>query len=381
MGMTSTRIRVLFINHTSIIGGAETNLLNVLRFADRGGFQPVGVLLPADGPLASEVRKLGVPVGFIRYHAFQWHNPLRYIQTLVQLAEWMWRSRADVIHLNHPWLVEHVVLAGYLLHKPVVCHTRSLLDPQFVLQHRRWFDRASAIVAVSNAVKCSGNQLGLSDQLVLVYDGIDLFRFQSPSDRAVLLQMLSLHEEVPLVGFCGRIVPEKGPEDLIQAVPVVLRSMPDIHIVFCGTDDENGAHIERLKQQAQHLGIAKHTHFIGFRQDVEHVLAAFDVLVLPSRRSVPEGLPLSVVEGLAAGCLVVATPNGGVPEVIHHGETGFLVESEDPGALAASILETLTLPDSEQERIRRTGKKLVATQFSIERQVTQLGQIYRGLVS
>jgi len=373
--------KVLYINHTSAIGGAETNLLNILRFAKQGDFQPVGVLLPDNGPLADAVRRLGIPVGFITYHAFRWRNPFRYVQTISQLAKWIQRTHADVIHLNHQWLIEHVVLAGSLSRRPVVCHTRNYPDADFIHHHKRWFNRADALLFVSQAVVSGYRELELPFRRAeIIHDGIDLRRFSNSKSKTELRRMIDLPLSGPIIGFCGRIVPEKGPEDLIEAAPTIIRQESDAQIVFCGADDSGGAYVARLKRKANDLGVEDRSLFIGFRHDVENVLAAFDVLVLPSRQSMPEGLPLSILEGLAAGCLVVATPNSGVPEVIQSGKTGFLVEAENPEALAAGILHALTLPESEKERIRRAGRERVISEFSIERQVDQLGRLYRELL-
>ena len=100
------KVRVLFINEASFIGGAETNLLSILKTASEASFEPVAVLLPEHGPLADKVGELGIPVGFIDYHRFSLRNPVRYLQTLWRLVSLVCRTQPDVIHLNHQWLVE-----------------------------------------------------------------------------------------------------------------------------------------------------------------------------------------------------------------------------------------------------------------------------------
>ncbi len=375
-------IRVLFINHSTIIGGAETNLLNIIRYAPIGGYEPVGVLLPDDGPLAVEVRTLGLPVGLIRYHAFHWRNPLRYAQTMFQLISWIRRTRPAVIHLNHQWLSGHIVQAGIMTRVPVVCHIRNYLDEAFVHAQRRWLIRARAIIVVSKAVQHRALDLGLpKNRIRLIFDGADLRRFQNTQSLLPAKSAEQRGKNGWVVGFSGRIVLEKGPEDLIRAIPLILASVPNVRFCFLGEDRDGGAFIEHLKTMASRLGVGQHVHFLGFRQDVESVLADFDVLVIPSRSSMPEGLPLTALEGLAVGCLVVATVNSGLPEVIRDGETGFLVPPDDPEALAAGIVKVLTLSEGEQRRLKRAGREVVVGQFSIEQQVTRLGQLYREVVS
>ena len=176
-------------------------------------------------------------------------------------------------------------------------------------------------------------------------------------------------------------MPEKGPEDLIAAIPAVLQSVAGAHFLFVGVDQMNGAYIRELKAQARRLGVAEHVAFSGFRHDIENVLPALDVLTLPSRRAMREGLPLSALEGLAAGCLLVATPNSGLPEAVRDGETGFLVEPESPQALANGIIKALALSSTEGEQMRQRSRQLVEKQFSLRQQVRQLGDLYREVAA
>lgn len=366
--------RVLFVNHGAIIGGAETNLLSILKHAPTGDFEPVGVLLPNDGPLRTEVRKLGIDVGRISYHAFNWRNPFRYAQTMAQLVSWIRHTRPAAIHLNHQWLVSHVVQAGIITRTPVVCHTRNYLDAGFVGSQRRWLDRSQAIVAESQITQQRALALGLPQERVrLIYNGIDLDRFGTLSSTN------KDRRQYPVVGFSGRIVPEKGPEDLIRAMPFILERVPTARLCFLGQDQESGAYVEQLKSIVTQLGIEQSVAFLGFRPDIENVLKDFDVLAVPSRPTMPEGLPLSAIEGLAAGCIVVATPNSGIPEAIRDGETGFLAEPENPLALAQAIIRALTMPPQERTHIRHNGRKLMQERFSIERQVAGLGKLYQEL--
>lgn len=370
-------MRVLFVNHGAIIGGAETNLLNILKYAPEGGFEPVGVLVPHDGPLVAEVRKLGIDVGQISYHAFHWRNPFRYTQTLAQLVIWIRRTRPAVIHLNHQWLISHIVQAGIITRTPVVCHTRNYLDESFVHSQRRWLGRAQAIVVESKAVKQRSQELQLpEDRLKLIYNGADVDRFYH-AKSAANLSSRNQNRTGPIVGFSGRIVPEKGPEDLIMAIPLVLREVPSARFCIVGEDQDKGLFVKHLKSIAAELDVKQSVEFLGFRSDVEKLLRDFDVLAIPSRTSMSEGLPLTALEGLAAGCLVVATPNSGIPEVILHNETGFLVTSDDPESLAQGVIRALTLPDFAAEGLRQAGQDLVMRRFTIQRQVIELGQLFR----
>jgi glycosyltransferase involved in cell wall biosynthesis len=378
-------MRVLFVNHGALIGGAETNLLNILRFCDRGGFEPVGLLLPGKGPLASQVHNLGIDVGEINYYGLSWLNPIRYGSTLFQLVSWIRRTRPSIIHLNHQWLVSHIVQAGIVTGTPVVCHTRNYLDERFVDMQRRWLHKSQALIVESQAVLMRACALGLPPERIhLVHNGIDPKRFSADAlsnSQEPNAKWRSGSHNGPLIGFSGRIVPEKGPEDLIHAIPQVLQYWPTARFLFLGSDQQQGAYLQRLQRLSEELGIQRQVEFLGFQNNPENWLMRFDVLVIPSRSTMPEGLPLTALEGLAAGCLVVATPNSGIPELIREGETGFLVKFDDAQALANGIVTALNLSQNEASKLRSAGRNLIEEKFSIAGQVAKLGQIFKTLTA
>lgn len=373
-------MRILFVNHSSKIGGAETNLLNILRFAPTGGFTPVAVLLPSDGPLKSCVNDLGLKVGIIDYHAFRWRNPLKYAKTITQLITWIRQTHPDVIHLNHQWLVSHIVQVGILTKTPVVCHTRNYLDETFVRWQQRWLTNAQAIIVESQAVEQRAIDLGLpQENLHLIYNGIDHERFLRDESTKTVKITKDQQGCGPIIGFSGRIVPEKGPEDLIRSIPLILEAIPTVEVHFLGTDQDNGLFIEHLKAIASQLGVEQHVQFLGFRHDTENVLKNFNILAIPSRQAMPEGLPLTALEGLAAGCLVVATPNSGLPEVIQHGQTGFLVASDNPDLLAQALKRAMSMSDIDTRNIQQAGRKLLNDRFRISYQIDKLKQLYSSI--
>ncbi|MGC8880103.1 MAG: glycosyltransferase family 4 protein [Anaerolineae bacterium] len=373
-------IRVLYINHSSIIGGIEVNLLDILRFSAEGGFRPVGVVLPGAGPLVARVQQVGVPVYYASYHAFRWRNPLHYLRTLATLVHCVLHTRAEVIHLTHHWLAEFAVQAGRLTRRPVVCEVQNLLDAYTLVQFRYWLARADAVVAVSQAVydRLIGGEVPIS-KMYLISHGLHLSTMtRKPVDGHVLRDQFGIPRESPLAGVVGRLVPEKGVEDFIQAAARVASRLPGAYFVIVGEDECAGAYRAHLVEQAKDLGLDNRVIFTGFRTDVPDVLQDLDVLVLPSRSSMPEGLPLAVLEALAVGRIVVATRNSGVPEVVQDGVNGFLVDCDDVPGLAAAMERALNLSSEKRRRMEEAARATVADR-TIERQMRELGQLYREL--
>jgi len=357
-------IRVLYINHASIIGGIEINLLDILRFGAEGGFRAVGVVLPGAGPLVARVQQVGVPVYYVRYHAFRWHNPLHYARTMATLVWHVLHTRAEVIHLTHHWLAEFAV------------------DAQAVARFCPWLARADAVVAVSQAVYHRLVEGGVpGTKMHLIYRGLPLPALAGEgAGRRTLRDQYSIPDTAPLVGVVGRVVPEKGVEDFLQAAAHIAQRLPDVHFAIVGEDECGGAYRARLAEQVRACGLDGRVVFTGFRADIPDILHDLDFLVLPSRSSMPEGLPGSVLEALAAGRIVVATRNSGVVEVVRDGVNGFLVPCDDVNALAAALERALRLAPHERRRMEEAARESVADR-TIENQVRRLGALYRVLLA
>jgi len=201
----------------------------------------------------------------------------------------------------------------------------------YALHHR--------VIAVSRAVaRDLRARPGLpvaADRLRVVYNGLDLARVQAaePLPRAAL----GVPAGAPLVVCVGNLFPIKGQRLLISAFARLRQRLPAAHLLLVGEGPDRPA-LERLA--AAH-GQQEHVHFLGARADAPAILAASDVVAVPS---LAEGLPLVPLEALALGKPVVATRAGGLPEIIAHGVTGLLVPPRRPEALAAALLAVLTQP-------------------------------------
>ena len=184
----------------------------------------------------------------------------------------------------------------------------------------------------------------------------------------------------PLLVFVGRVVEEKGVEDVVEAVALLAPDLPDVSAVIAGT----GQHVERVRARASRLGVADRVHLPGWvpPADVPSWFAAADVAVAPSRIGPggwTEGQGLSIIEAMAAGRPVVSTTTGGIPETITDGETGILVPPADPAALAAAV-RTLVASPARAADIGRRASESVAARFSHEASVSRFESVYRELL-
>lgn len=192
------------------------------------------------------------------------------------------------------------------------------------------------------------------NRLHFIPNGIRVEDFLQPIDRSVLRMESGLADSVRLVGSVGRLTPQKGFDNLINALALVADQ--NVHLLIIGT----GADLEKLISLARQLGLAKRVHFAGYRHDVPRLLGSLDLYVHPARF---EGMPNAVLEAMAARCPIVATAVDGIPELIEDGSDGWLVPPEDSGALARAMNAALLDPIQSQCRATHAQER-AWTRFS-----------------
>jgi glycosyltransferase involved in cell wall biosynthesis len=190
--------------------------------------------------------------------------------------------------------------------------------------------------------------IGNAKKVVTVYNGIYTKQFPGNGKKARV--ELGIAHGVPLVGFVGRMEGIKGPDRFVETAKEVKAACPQVHFVMVG----DGPMMIDLMKVAQ--GISDF-HFLGYREDIPDLMAALDLLVIPSRN---DGFNLAAVEGMASSKPIVATAVGGLPEVV--GDGGILVQPEDTKGLAQETIRLINTPDL-RKQIGKRGKERAATLF------------------
>jgi glycosyltransferase involved in cell wall biosynthesis len=207
-----------------------------------------------------------------------------------------------------------------------------------------------------------------TDRIVVVHDGIDV-------GKIAHRQAADLHAEywlphgVPVIVNVGALVGHKGQKYLIDAMPAVLREVPDARLVIFGEGELRAA----LEKQVKHLSLEKHVLLPGFREDVLSLMKSADLFVMSS---ITEGLGSAVLDAMAMGLAVVGTRAGGIPEAVVPGVTGELVEPGEPTPLAVEIIKLLKDP-STRRAYGEAGRQRVADRFDVEHLVEGTLSAYR----
>ena len=233
----------------------------------------------------------------------------------------------------------------------------------------RWMDH---VVCVSAAQAVKVRRAGVRpERVTVIRNAIDA---PGSEPDPVYRQRLRAFFDVPperIVGAAGRLSPEKGFDQLVEAATIVGRTDPEVGFVVFGDGPLRAA----LTQHIAGRGLQDRFILAGFRTDLEAFLPHLHLLALPSYT---EGLPVIVLEALAAGVPVVATAVGGTPEVIEEGASGYLVPPGDPPALARRILDVLR-DEPGRQKMGRRGRERVQHEFTFEVQSTAYQRLFESL--
>lgn len=255
-------------------------------------------------------------------------------------------------------------------------HDTSVPGPTFRCLHRvmaGWTDRC---LAISKAVgELARKEFGLRpEQVRVLYNGIDLDKVANPSAgaRERIRREFAIPENTPVVGVVGRLSPEKGQEVLLRGWPLLLKTHPQAVLLLAG----EGPTRRTCENIAAELGVAHAVRFCGHRGDIPDILAAVDVLAIPSLK---EGLSFSAIEAMAAGRPVAAFRVGGLPELISHEQTGLLVSEQDVEGLVDQVRRLLD-DQSLAARIVAIARAF-SSKFSVTGHVESLLGIYQEVFS
>jgi L-malate glycosyltransferase len=233
----------------------------------------------------------------------------------------------------------------------------------------RWKHRqVDSFIAASEAIRKMLVADGVpSERVVTVHEGIDLEHVLAAPPVNVH-QAFWLPHQAPVVGNVAALVPHKGHRHLIEAAHLVVREMPDTRFLILG----EGELREQLERQIRDYHLEKHVLLAGFRTDVIGCIKGFDLFVMSS---VTEGLGTSLLDAMACSRASVATRAGGIPELVHPGRTGVLVEPRDHAAMAREIVRLLK-DDGLRRQMGEAARTRVAERFTVERMVAETAAVY-----
>lgn len=348
--------------HTLQVGGAEVLAARLARQLGRD-HRFVFACLDALGTLGQELRDEGFTVQVLkRRSGLDWKCPWR-------LARFLRQERVDLVHAHQYTPFFYALAARRLYRRPPLLFTEhGRHHPDYPRRKRMFVNRLllearDRVVGVGESVRQAlvHNEGIPTHRVGVIYNGINLTPFSNGRpDRSAVRREIGVGADDLILLQVARLDYLKDHATGLRTLSHVRKARSNAQLVLVGEGPERGA----IQEQIQRLDLSAHVRLLGLRSDVARLLAAADVFLLTS---ISEGIPLTLIEAMAAGVPVVSTNVGGVPEVVEDAQTGLLAPAGDEAALAGHVLRLTGDPELREEIVRRARRR--ATQIFCEEQM------------
>lgn len=398
-------MKVLYLEASSgqVVGGSLTGMLQLIGALDRDVYTPT-VVLYEEKAVTKALRAQGIRVRIFskrrlpKEHSLQTKptyerakgypgiTPLlkgaraavtfafETLPAALRLSRLLREESPDIIHVCNGFRGNlDAIVAARMTGIPCIVHCKGF-DKHSYLERIFAPDVAAAVcMTVAIEEHCKAQNVAAPEYHV-IYDGLDLAEFRPTRDRNDVREELGIDPAAPVVGVVGNIQEWKGQHVLLEAMKDVVRTHPNAVALIVGGPHRSGrVYAEGLRSYVEENGLQGNVIFTGTREDVPDVMNAMDVVAHTSVRGEPFGRV--IIEGMSVGRPVVATAAGGVPEFVHDGEDGMLVQPGDAAELA-SVLRRIFDEDDLRARLSAGALESVK-RFSVENHVEKITRLYR----
>jgi glycosyltransferase involved in cell wall biosynthesis len=372
-------IPVLYIVDNLREGGSQRYVAELTRFGSRFGIEPHVCSFEAGGHFFDEIRSGNYPLIVLPVSKVQNFSTINVIR---KLLVYVWQHKIKVIHTFQTKANIIGTAVGRLTQTKVITSRRDIGD--YALRGSRKLELFEKIIinrladkimvnsrAVLNAVLLKENVP--HDKIELVYNTVDLERFNPGRSRDAARIKLGLDSETIAFGTVAGFRPVKGVDVLIRSAGILSKLRKNFKVFIAG----DGPEYQKLVKLVSLEGVEDHIVFLGHLNAIEDMHPAFDVFVLSSRS---EGCSNALLEAQASGLPVIATRVGGNPEIVLDGKTGILVPSDDPASLAQEM-DSLASGPEKRLRFGQNARRFIESQFSQNTIHAKLSEMYRKLIN
>jgi glycosyltransferase involved in cell wall biosynthesis len=360
-----TRRLIMQLTWSLVAGGSEMYAYTIAANLDAARYSSFMCALDQGGPLEPDIESSRIPYLIMN------RRPGLELSLMWRLYRLFKKHRPAVVHTHHFNQLFYSALGARLAGARIV-HTEHsveyLKSRRFRIALRLLSILCDRVIAIGNdGRRALESQAGIpARKLMVMRAGVNLSAFRI--SRSEARRALDIPDSQPVVAIVARLFPEKNHKLLLAAFKDVTRRISGARLLIVG----EGVEQEAIADEISRLGLAGSVDLMGVRRDVARILAASDLFVLSSDR---EGLPIAVLEAMAAGKPVVATAVGDLPAIVRDGETGFLVPAHDPARLADAIVSLLSRPEFAAE-MGLKGRRLVEESYSVGSMIARIEDLY-----
>ncbi len=369
-------MKVLLFTDADVFAGTEAHILELARGLRTLGVEAV-IGCPSPAALATRASAEGIPVVTIQKGGLIDRPAIAAIATMLRSGQ------CDIVHAHNGRTRLSTAIALSQVGQGALVATQHFMEPNHATQAglkgtishyaHRWVNRNVAhTIATSNAVRAALLQRGEStpERCSVIPHGISAPLPAEPSERVSDRCDLGVKSGQMLIFCASRLEAEKGVDILAEAFATLAGEFPNSVVLVAG----DGSQRPQLEALLRARGISDRFRLLGFRTDVQTLMARADIMVLPSLK---EAFGLVLVEAMAAGLPVVATMSGGPAEIVIDGESGLLIALSDPAALANALRTLLTNPQ-QASRMGAAGRARFEGQYTAGRMAAATCEIYKS---
>jgi glycosyltransferase involved in cell wall biosynthesis len=363
-------MNILFLDQFSDLGGAQRCLLDLLPALRERGWT-AHLAAPGTGPLLERARIRGAVLHHISCGPYSSgrksvRDGIRFARDFFPLARDIGtlagRYDVDLVYVNGPRLVP---AAAWVLRRdrPLVFHCHSYLSQSYAASLIGQLLRRTGATVIASCRFVANPLLPYiaPESLEVIYNGVAGCPLAIESTQP---------RKGWRVGIIGRIAPEKGQREFLQAARILTTTLPGCRFVVCGGPLFSSSDAQRYFQEIQRLSEGLPVESLGWRENVCSVLSSLDLLVVPSAKV--EATTRVILEAWSAGVPVVAYRAGGIPEIVGEGRTGYLADSPEPEALARKIQAVLSQPAHQLRAVAETARKTWQDNYTLTRYRAQV---------
>lgn len=369
------KFKVLLVVPIGGIGGTELSTLALATGLKQAGHQ-VYVMCNAH-PLVNEFTERGLEVVL----AGMERNPVGLIKDASKMRYCIVKNEIEIIHFQSAFPIIMSLLSRRSIKTnrvKVIWTCRGIKRISYIIVGRLFNFLTDFVIANCNAEKNKLIRNGLSpDKVAAIYNCPTIAIPEDVSSKSKeLLDELGIDSDTPIVGTASRLAPERGVKYFIESAALISKQIPEARFIIAGGGPLEG----KLRQQASDLNVEEQVVFLGPRRDMEMVYGLMDIFVNPLLSKYgAAGTGNTTAEAMVFAKPVVATNVAGIPEIVQDNVTGILVPEKDPDSLAQSVLRLLRDNDLAR-KMGLAGRERVMRDFTMERLVSQVEQVYSSLI-
>jgi glycosyltransferase involved in cell wall biosynthesis len=348
-----------------VAGGSEMYAYTIASRIDAARYSSFICALDQGGPLEAEIESSRIPYRIMN------RRPGLELGLMWRLFRLFRDLRPAIVHTHHFNQLFYSALGAKLTGARII-HTEHSVE---YLKRRRYRVALRLLSILCDEVIAIGDdgahaltrRAGVPEcRLAIVRAGVDVAAFQT--SRSEARAALGIPDSQPVIAIIARLFPEKNHKLLLASFKEITRRIATAKLLIVG----DGVEKQAIADEISKLGLSGSVNMMGVRRDIGGILAASDLFVLSSDR---EGLPIAVLEAMAAGRPVVATSVGDLPSIVKQGETGLLVPAGDQDQLAEAIYSILSRPEQGAE-MGAKARRLVEESYGMRTMIARIEKMY-----